>query len=498
MSAVTASEMRKLEEAAMAAGWTEERLMEAAGEHLAHAIHHFHPTPGTVIAYLGKGHNAGDALVALRFLRDRFHWDIAIRKALPIEQWSPLTQVKSSELGAVEDFSETPPWQILRRPLVLLDGLLGIGAKGPLSEPLISLAREMAWLRNEAGAKVAAIDVPSGTDPDSGEIHPGSVAADVTFMIAAAKRGLLSEHAANATGALAIVPVEPLTPSAPGDFNLISPQTLRTGSAPRPFDFHKGNAGRVGILAGSPAYTGAAVLAATGALRGGAGLITIHTPTEAAQSISAKCPSEIIVRSCADPRELLDLHYDSLVIGCGLQGTRPSFHDQVLELISRTELPTVIDAEGLNLISQCGSTGILKSNHLITPHPGEFKRLAPDLVNLARAEAARGFTDRSPATLLLKGCRTIVTRAGEPLWMNSTGTPGMATGGQGDLLSGVIGALLAGGLQPIQAVSLGAWVCGRAAERALQQTQLSEESLTPSDVLANLGGAFRDWAQQTR
>lgn len=498
MSAVTSSEMRKLEEAAIAAGWTEERLMESAGEHLAHAISRFFPVPGTIIAYLGKGHNAGDAFVALRFLRDRFHWNIAIRKALPIDHWSPLTRVKSLELGNVEDFVDAPPWRLLRGPVVLLDGLLGIGAKGALREPLLAMAREMAWLRNETGAKVAAIDLPSGTDPDSGEIHPGSVIADVTFMIGAAKRGLLSEQAANAVGALAIVPVEPLTSTASGESHLVSPQNLRTGSAPRPFDFHKGKAGRVGILAGSPAYTGAAVLAATGALRGGAGLITLHTPPDAVANISAKCPPEIIIRACTDPRELLELNYDSLVIGCGLQGTEPSFHDQVLELISKTNLPTVIDAEALNLLAGADLSKLLKESHLITPHPGEFKRLAPDLADQPREAAAKAFAARTKATLLLKGCRTIVTRAGEPLWINSTGTPGMATGGQGDLLSGVIGALLARGHSPVQAASLAAWVCGRAAERALEQPHLSEESLAPSDVLGNLGGAFGDWARQTR
>src|SRR5690606_38611514 len=140
---------------------------------------------------------------------------------------------------------------------------------------------------------------------------------------------------------------------------------------------------------------------------------------------------------------------------------------------------------------------ILKENHLITPHPGEFKRLAPELGDQPREMAARAFTERTKATLLLKGCRTIVTRAEAPLWINSTGTPGMATGGQGDLLSGVIGALLAGGHPPLHAASLGAWVCGRAAERALQASHLSEEALSPSDVLENLGGAFRDWARQT-
>jgi NAD(P)H-hydrate epimerase len=117
---------------------------------------------------------------------------------------------------------------------------------------------------------------------------------------------------------------------------------------------------------------------------------------------------------------------------------------------------------------------------------------------LPREEAARRFADRVPATLLLKGCRTIVTRQGQPLWCNSTGTPGMATGGQGDLLAGVIGARLAIGDSPVDAAALGAWLCGRAAEVALNQENLSEESLAPSDVLHFLGAAFRDWKSSRR
>jgi NAD(P)H-hydrate epimerase len=499
MTAVTVAEMRSLEEAALRDGWSEEQLLETAGENLAHAIARFFPTPGTIVGYLGKGHNAGDALVALRFLRDRYHWQVALRGAFPEEKWSPLTRVKFYELGSAEILKTLPAWQSSPRSLVLLDGLLGIGAKGALREPLLALSREMAWLRENAGAKVAAIDLPSGVDPDRGEIFAGAVTADVTFMIAAAKRGLLFEHAADATGALAVVPVDSLKPTGGGgDFNLISPYTLDIGKAPRPFSFHKGQAGRVGILAGSAAFSGAAVLAATGALRGGAGLVTIHTPADAVATVAAKCPPEIIVRSCADPREILDLRYDSLVIGCGLHVEDETFRANILKLIAATELPAVIDAEALNLLSSSSDLSILKSNHLLTPHPGEFQRLAPDLKDQPREVAARTFADRTAATLLLKGSRTLVTRSGGPSRINSTGNPGMATGGQGDLLSGVIGALLAIGHPPVDAASLGAWLCGRSAERALLDPDLSPETLRATDVLDHLGGAFRDWKEQGR
>lgn len=497
MKAVTVSEMRSLEDAAVADGWTEERLMEKAGEQLAYAIARFFPAPGTIVAYLGKGHNAGDAFVALRFLRDKFGWEIAARPAFAADHWSPLTRVKSFELGAIEKFREPPPWQTLKRPLILLDALLGIGANGALRDPLIGLSEEMAWLRGNAGASTVALDLPSGVDPDTGEIHEHAVTADITFMIGAAKRGLLFEHAANATGALSLVPVTPLLATGAGDFQLTGPSSIASSHAPRPFDFHKGKAGRVGILAGSRQYSGAAILAATGALRGGAGLVTLHVPPDAFELISAKAPPELILHPCSSPRELLELRYDSLVIGCGLHSEDHDFRAGVKGLIRDSAIPTVVDAEALNLLSE-GDLPLLGYHHLLTPHPGEFRRLAPDLAETPREQAARIFADHSQATLLLKGCRTIVTQAGAPLWFNPTGTPGMATGGQGDLLSGVLGALLAIGNPPLEAAAMGAWLCGRAAERALFNPELSAQSLLPSDVLRHLGGAFNDWSGRSR
>lgn len=495
MAAVSIAQMLAAESAAKANGWTEEQLLNAAGERLGLAIARHFPTPGTVVGYLGKGHNAGDTLVALRILRDQFGWKIATRSAYPIDGFALLTLKKWDELGLRMPLDRIPIWRDLKRPLVLLDGLLGSGGTGALREPLLALAREMEHLRQQAAAIVAAVDLPSGMNSDSGEIFPGTVTADITFMIANAKIGLLRGCAAAATGALAVVPLEALTVSGKSELEAIAPQTLNFGKQRRPFDFHKGMAGRVSILAGSEDYTGAAVLAASGALRGGAGLISLFAPRNVAAAISAKCPPEIIVRGFDNPSELLDHPFDSLVVGCGL---KLADEKGLLDLISKCPAPVVLDAEALNVLARSGNLSVLTENHVITPHPGEFRKLAPDLAELSREDAAWKFTNRFPATLLLKGSRTIVARSGEPLWCNTTGTPAMASGGQGDLLAGVIGARLAAGDPPHEAAALGAWLCGRAAEIALNEPHLSEESLAPGDVLHHLGAAYRDWKTSGR
>lgn len=495
MAVVTAGEMRALEEAAFRAGWTEERLMDLAGERLAHALAAHFPKPGRAIACIGKGHNGGDALVALRLLRDRFGWEVGLRAAFSPEEVAPLTGKKWSQAGAVELLHEPPSVPDSSRPLVLLDGLLGIGARGPLREPLAAMAAEMNRLRETAGAKTAAVDLPSGTDPDTGEIHRGGVIADVTFMIGAAKRGLVTAAAANAVGALAVVPVEPLATGSSGAIELISPQTCSFGKTPRRFDFHKGMAGRVDIVAGSACYSGAAAITAWGALRGGAGLVMLHSP--AWREVSAKAPAEAIVLPCDNPADLLEKNYDVIAIGPGLGQIDGRLADDIAELIAEADVPLVIDADGLNLLARGGNLGLLRDSHVITPHPGEFRRLAPDLADLPREESARRFAALHPAALLLKGSRTLVIQGEGTLWCNSTGHPGMACGGQGDLLTGVIAARLAAGLPGVEAAAHGAWLCGRAAERAITASE-SEESLLPRDVADHLGAAFTDWREGRR
>lgn len=498
MSSASIAETLEIENAAKANGWTEEQLLNLAGERLGRAIGRHFPRPGTVVGYLGKGHNAGDALVALRILRDHFGWKIDARLGYPVTDFAPLTRKKWDELGCITPRESAPSRNELDGPLLLLDGLLGSGSSGSPRPPLRQLLEEMTHLRQHAGALIAAVDLPTGIDANCGKISSDTVTADITFMIGHSKSALLYAHAASATGALALIPIEPLAAPNVGAMELISPQTFHCAKKPRAFDFHKGMAGRVAIYAGSSSYSGAAVLAASGALRGGGGLITLFVPADIHSLIAAKCPPEIIVQGIENPRQILEHRFNSLVVGCGLGEMNTETESGLLELISNSPVPTVVDADAIHAISRSGNMKILGDRHVITPHPGEFEKLAPDLSNVQREVAARRFADRNSATLLLKGCRTIVTRRGAPLWCNSTGTPGMATGGQGDLLSGVIGARLAIGDPPVEAAALSAWLCGRSAEIALNESHISEESLVPSHLLHFLGAAFKDWRTSSR
>lgn len=498
MAAVTVAEMREAERGALGQGWTEEGLLDLAGTRLGNALGRWFPQPGTVIAYLGKGHNAGDALVAARVLRDQYGWSLALRCAAPLEQVAAITRRKWEQLGSPAPLRSSPETPTPRSPLVLLDGMLGIGGAGELRPPFADLAKEMNMLRDQCGATIAAVDVPSGVCADTGEACADAVRADVTFMIGNAKRGLLAADAANHTGSLALVPLEVLAVARSGDLTLISPQTMDFAKAPRPYDFHKGMAGHVAILAGCKTYTGAAVMAATGALRGGAGLVTLFVPPDIYQTLAAKCPPEVIVRAFESYDELSDHPADSWCIGCGLGGTDPVRMNHLMDLVAGIKRPLVIDADALNWMAASGRTGILAANHVITPHPGEFRRLAPDFAELPREQAVRSFTKRHPATLLLKGCRTLVTQNGKTIWCNSTGTPGMACGGQGDLLAGVLAAKLATGAEPVCAAAHSAWICGRAAEIAMQSAEVSEDSLLPSNVAARIGAAHKDWRLSTR
>ncbi|MES2995350.1 MAG: NAD(P)H-hydrate dehydratase [Verrucomicrobiota bacterium] len=493
MAAITVREMLAAETAAISRGWTEASLLQTAGEALGHALARMFRSPGTAVAFIGKGHNAGDALIALSVLRDFHGWKIAVRRAFPIDAFAPLVRDAYDRLSAPDFFPDDPA---LCRPLLILDGLLGTGTTGPLREPLATAADEINRLREMAGAIVMAVDVPSGVNPDSGISDPGSVTPDATFMIGNAKTGLLTGSAASSVGRLAVVDVPCLTHSAATARDLICPQIFAASPQPRLFDFHKGMAGRVSIVAGSEGYEGAAVLTSIGALRGGAGLITLFVPPAARLSVLAKCPPEIMVRAWDRTDEVLEIPHDALVVGPGLGDVRqPS---RILDLIGRSQKPTILDADALNLIAANAAHDLFSAHHVITPHPGEFCRLAPDLADHSRESACENFIARHPPVLLLKGSRTLVCQRGNPvMWVNSTGTPAMATGGQGDLLAGVIGALAAGGASGMDAAALGTWLCGRAAEIAADDRH-GGLSATPSDVSLLLGAALRDWLTRSR
>ena len=492
---VSASGMREIEAGAMASGIGESALMGNAGTRLGHAIARFFTRPGTAVAWPGKGHNGGDALIALRVLRDDHGWRIRIRHVFPETALAPLTRNQLAPHRETPDFDCGDP--ALRHPLILIDGLLGIGADGSsLRGPLADAANEINHLRETKGAVVVAVDLPSGINPDTGAFPSNSVRADVTFTLGAVKSGLIQPAAANVVGALSLVSIPELTAGVGCGPALICPQHPHATLFARPYDFHKGMAGRVAILAGSESYSGAAVLCASAALAGGAGLVTLHVPRAIHQLVAVRCAPEIIVRPFDSLDELGRETPDAWVVGCGLGA---DWGDDLISFIATTsEIPMVIDADALNAIAREGALGKLGANHLLTPHPGEFRRLAPHLPDLAPLDAATAWVRDFPATLLLKGCRSVIAARGHDPLVNSTGHPGMATAGQGDVLAGVAGALLAA-KQPLPgAAAMAAWLCGRAAERAVHHGDESAESLRATSVIQNLGGAFHDWRAMTR
>lgn len=484
---VSCDEMEAAEKTAFAAGATAEQLMEQAGAQIAHAVRQFFPKPGVALVFYGKGHNGGDALVAARCLAD-VGWKIRLRpQERDPAKLAELTLQKLGELGA----SERKPIS-LHAP-VILDGLLGVGARRPLREELRALTREINQLRREQHAQVFAVDLPTGLDGDTGEADPDSVRADFTLTIGFAKKGLVADSATNFVGRLAVLPLPELVAEARERDTIATPENLAPLLPRRKFESHKTNYGRIGVLAGSVGFTGAALLAAGGALRGGAGLVTLYALPDMQPVLAAASAPEIMVKPISSYLELLDSPHDVLAIGPGLGA---GFANEVLQLIEHCKHPLIVDADALNILSKSKNVPLLRhcaGPRLLTPHPGEMARLF-EIGSRTRAETVRDFTREFPVTLLLKGSRTIVGAAGKPLSYNSTGSPGMASGGMGDTLTGVCAALAGQGLPLPDAARLGAWLCGRAAELAIFHGVESEESLAATDVISHLGVAFKQLA----
>ena len=480
--------MRAAEEAAFARGITAGALMEQAGAGIARALAKFFPQPGRCLIFAGKGHNAGDAFVAARWLKEA-GWEIETRLLYPEEELSALTSQKLRELKA-RPARQTlaPPILAPHRSAILLDGLLGLGAHPPLREPIRSACREINSL-GRSGARVIAIDLPTGLDGNSGAADDDCVRADLTITVGCAKSGLVADSALDFVGRLEVVPLAELTPDKTGEAELATPETLRRLLPRRKFSSYKNQFGRVGIVAGSRGFTGAALMCSLGALRAGAGLVEIFVPQEIYEIIASAAAPEAMVKPVKSFADLLEEPVDVWAVGPGLGQARA---DEILTLLRDARPPMVIDADGLNILAEKMETlPKVKGPRLLTPHPGEMKRLFPN-GKMSRAETAKKFCADYGVGLLLKGSRTVVAEAGRPLSYNTTGNPGMATGGMGDVLTGVCGALLGQKLSPYDAARLGAWVCGRAAEIAIFNGNASEESLLPCDVLAHLGAAFRE------
>jgi len=521
---LTSAQMRAAEEAAFARGVQVEALMDQAGAGVAQAVTRFFPKPGKCIVFAGKGHNAGDALVAAERLR-RLRWKIEVRLAFKQEDCSELMRKKlenlrrrpseilgaTASVGATTDLGVTlvELWTEVgdelataqegiaaeayvgtASPLIILDGLLGIGARPPLREPIRAACRSINQLRRNKGAYVFAVDLPTGLDGDSGKTDRDCVIADFTVTIGFAKAGLMADGALNYVGRMEVVPLDELRPTEKKTKEIIASPSAFWGLLPRrEYSAYKNQFGRIGVVAGSKGFVGAALMTSQGALRAGAGLVEVFVPEEIYEIVAAAAPMEAMVKPVRSYHDLLKQKLDVWAVGPGLGKSRGT---EVLELIEQAKQPMVIDADGLNILSE--KTSALrhcKGERLLTPHPGEMKRLFPDHKKM-RAEITTKFCNRFAVTLLFKGSRTIVAQRGCPLSYNTTGNPGMATGGMGDVLTGVCAGLVGQGLSLYDAARVGAWLCGRAAEIAIFNDDESEQSLLPRDVLDHLGEAFNE------
>jgi NAD(P)H-hydrate epimerase len=261
---------------------------------------------------------------------------------------------------------------------------------------------------------------------------------------------------------------------------------------------HKGDCGRVGIVAGSRGFTGAAVMTANAAVRAGAGLVSLFVTQDIYAPAAAAAMPEVMVTPLDCYLAVLERPLDALAIGPGLgHADAPD----ILAVIEYFKGPMVVDADALNLLSENPQPLRRAAGpRLLTPHPGEMRRLFHGSANLSRRETAERFLEQnaenaSPVTLLLKGSRTLVaerTAGGLRISWNTTGNPGMATGGMGDVLTGTCAALAGQGLSLFDAARVGAWICGRAAELEIASGEQSQESLAATDLPGQFGRAFCD------
>lgn len=416
--------------------------------------------PEAVVLYLGKGNNAGDAAG----LAARIKLPIYVRRpagaSLADDTHAYLEQAKTQ----VPVYTDADDLSLpVERELLIIDGLLGSGTCGILRPAYAHPVREMNALRAaNPRSLLLSIDIPTGLDPNTGSVGNVAVQADVTAVIGCVKPGMLADGAEDYVGRLLCIPLPevslpPLAPDAPR----VTDEKLVRGWTPRrAYSCFKNRAGRVDIIAGSVGYIGAAQLCAEAAVATGAGLVTLYCKRDAYPILATRVAPEVMVRPVDSYAEVPDKGAEAMVVGPGL-GTPPEAEIRALQqLVCHSSGTLVLDADGLNLAASHGWK--LPENAILTPHPGEMRRLFPAAAALSRAECARRFVSEHPCTLLLKGARTIITN-GTETYYNSTGGPYMANGGQGDTLSGVIAALAARGFPPLRAAATAAYRCGQAA-----------------------------------
>ncbi|MFJ8951941.1 NAD(P)H-hydrate dehydratase [Streptomyces sp. NPDC102384] len=425
-----------------------------------------------VTLLVGSGDNGGDALYAGARLARRGAGVTALLLNPDRAHAGGLAALRAAG-GTVLDAQDENATERVGRADLVVDGIVGIGGKG-------GLRPRAAELADAARGTVVAVDLPSGVDADTGEVRGEAVRADATVTFGTYKPGLLIDPARAYAGALRLVDIGlELTPAETG---LEALQYADVAALlPRPTgESDKYRRGVVGIVAGSARYPGAAVLAVAGALHGGAGAVRYVGP--AADAVLARFPETLV--SAGPPAKAGRVQ--AWVLGPGLGDDTSGLHD-----VLASDVPVLIDADGLRLADPA-TVRARTAPTVLTPHAGEAAALlgvTRDAVEAERLESVRELAARYDATVLLKGSTTLVSPPDEtrPARVNPTGTPWLATAGSGDVLSGLTGSLLAAGLAPLDAASVGAHLHGLAARHAADGAPISAQ-----DVAGALRSAWQD------
>jgi NAD(P)H-hydrate epimerase len=509
MKLVKSEEMQRMDaEAIDRIGIPSLELMENAGRGIAESIIAgiaLDFDEGCFAIFCGKGNNGGDGFVIGRHLSNAGYevvfYTLAPKKKLSKDSLAKYEKAEENnlEIILIKNIDQLP---VHLEVDFIIDALFGTGFSGA---PKGLLADVIKYINNQI-QDVIAVDMPSGLNADDGQYEGEVIDAQFTYTLAQPKYGLFVSPGREKSGEVEIVPIG--IPNEVVDkfesYNyLITPEYVSSTLPERKPDGHKGTFGKLFLLAGSTGLTGAAVLAAESALRSGCGMTKVGCPKTVqpiiAQSIieSTTMPlpdvakkGALALRSIGEVRKAIDEH-QAVVIGPGL-GQHHETKELVIRLLLGLTKPAIVDADGLNAL--VGELQVLQDTSaelIITPHPGEFQRLSgvdvPDDIH-ERIEVARKFAIEHQTILVLKGSPTLVAHYDGKVYLNPSGNSGMATGGSGDVLSGIIGSLLAQGMEPIDAARCGVYIHGLAGDMAADD--LGERSLIASDMIEYLPDAF--------
>jgi len=454
----------------------------------------------SVLVLAGPGNNGGDGWVAARLLMES---DIDVKVATPVNpeklKGDAKTAFERAKNAGVE-FAIFPNGEIVLEDIdLVIDGLLGTGAKGAPREAIL----EMVVRTAESNLPVVAVDNPTGVDADTGEVPGEAIIATATATFGLPKLGQFRFPGKAFIGRLVVVdigiPEDVIDDFGEPDWRVDSTDELARLLPPRPGDGHKGTFGKAAIIAGSEGMSGAAVMASESCLRCGTGLVELITPRGLVDTVDTllrevvtKPVQQVNKRRCLSVRALGDIirianEADAIALGPGI-GTHRETVDLVGRLLPRFLKPLVIDADGLNCISKLRERGIAieyGSPVVITPHPGELSRLlnisVDDILSNRFNDMQKWANELDVDVLILKGAPTTISGKEGMVYINRTGNQGMATGGSGDVLTGVIAGFLAQGVPPIDAARLGVYLHGFAGD--LASAELGPRGVIAGDIL---------------